>query len=196
VINLAGGLVVPGTPGLAAIHADRGSLITAQNHAIGVSGIDPEDVVVVSAGRPFVGDEGLASIRRPIKRGLGDVNDVRVVRIEKDFAEITATLNTWITGDLLPTRSAIVGAVESGLLASRDDCIYACAAWSERDSDASHSFSRQTGFANRLPGFAAIDCLPDRAPAIPVDLGASVSRLSVVGPQRRKAGSADSSDRK
>src|ERR1019366_3343529 len=50
VIELPGRLVVPGTPTLAAIHADDGALVHSQNHARRIVRIDPEGVEVVPAG--------------------------------------------------------------------------------------------------------------------------------------------------
>src|ERR1039458_8596117 len=46
VIDLGGGLVIPGAPTFGAIHADHGTLIAAEDHAVAVLGIDPELVVV------------------------------------------------------------------------------------------------------------------------------------------------------
>ena len=50
-IELCGWLVVPGAPGLAAVEADGSALIRSENHAVGILGIDPDLVVIVTAGR-------------------------------------------------------------------------------------------------------------------------------------------------
>ena len=76
VIDLAGRLVVPRGPGLAAIHADGRALIAAHDHVIGVRGIDPERVIVVAAGSALVGFECDAAIRRTVERSLGYEHDV------------------------------------------------------------------------------------------------------------------------
>src|SRR5713101_6099480 len=62
VIELRGGLVVPGTPGLAAIHADGRALVHGDGDDVGIFGIDPDGVVVIAAGRAFDGGEILAGV--------------------------------------------------------------------------------------------------------------------------------------
>src|SRR5579871_184682 len=52
VVHLRSWLVIPGAPGCPAIQADRGPLIGSQHHAGRILGINPELVVVVSAGSP------------------------------------------------------------------------------------------------------------------------------------------------
>src|ERR1035438_2080238 len=47
VIKLRGGLVVPGTPGLAAVHADGCALIEGERDDVGIFGIDPDGMVVI-----------------------------------------------------------------------------------------------------------------------------------------------------
>src|SRR5262249_35688536 len=46
VVELRGRLVVPGTPGLAAVHADGCALVDGQGDDVWVVGIDPDGVVV------------------------------------------------------------------------------------------------------------------------------------------------------
>ena len=52
-VDLHGGLVVPGAPALARIHADGRTLIAGLDHARGVCRVDPECVVVVTARCAF-----------------------------------------------------------------------------------------------------------------------------------------------
>src|SRR5579871_3920991 len=49
VVKLRGGLVVPRTPGRAAVDGDNRALITDQKNIVAVVGIDPEILVVITA---------------------------------------------------------------------------------------------------------------------------------------------------
>ena len=62
VIDLGGGLVVPGAPCLSVVHADDGTLVAAEHHALAVSGVDPDLVVVVAARSSLDGNEGFAFV--------------------------------------------------------------------------------------------------------------------------------------
>jgi hypothetical protein len=62
VVELRRRLVVPGTPGAAAIHADGGALVHGQQDDIGILGVDPDGVIVVAAGRAFNRGETFAGI--------------------------------------------------------------------------------------------------------------------------------------
>src|SRR5262245_49720888 len=53
VVDLRRRLVVPGTPCLASIHAHADTLVASEHHALRVSGIDPQRVIVIAAGRAF-----------------------------------------------------------------------------------------------------------------------------------------------
>src|SRR2546423_8385358 len=62
VIELRSRLVIPGTPGLAAIHADAGALVATENHALRVRRINPKGVVIVAAGSALDGLKLFAAI--------------------------------------------------------------------------------------------------------------------------------------
>src|ERR1700691_118655 len=66
VIELRGWLVVPGAPGLTAVHADRRALVDGDGDDVGVFGIDPDRVVVVASGSAFDGRESLAAVARAV----------------------------------------------------------------------------------------------------------------------------------
>src|SRR6516162_9583033 len=51
VIELCRGLVVPRTPRLATVNAHDGALVAHQQNDVRVTGIDPDVLVVVAAGR-------------------------------------------------------------------------------------------------------------------------------------------------
>src|SRR5207253_668578 len=52
-VKFPGGLVVPWTPSLAAVHADGCALVCPQNHPLWIRRIDPHGVVIVSAGGDY-----------------------------------------------------------------------------------------------------------------------------------------------
>ncbi len=65
VIELRGGLVVPGTPGLAAVDADGGALVAGEQDDARIFGIDPDGVVIVATRRAFYcGERCPASVER------------------------------------------------------------------------------------------------------------------------------------
>src|SRR5215471_8304808 len=63
VIELRGGLVVPGAPSLASIHAHAHALIAAKEQSLGIGRVDPESVIVIASGSALDGLKGLAAIR-------------------------------------------------------------------------------------------------------------------------------------
>ena len=62
VVELRRGLVVPGTPSLAAVHADGCALVAGQQNDLRIFGIDPNGVIVVAAGRTFDGGKVAAAV--------------------------------------------------------------------------------------------------------------------------------------
>ena len=117
-VDLAGGLVVPGTPRFSAVHADGGALIAGHDHAGRIGGVDPQRVIVVAAGRSFIGIEGAAAVFGTVERCLGDVDHVGIRGIEKHPAEVAAALNAGVVRALAPVRAAVIGAIESASLAA------------------------------------------------------------------------------
>src|SRR5581483_2731398 len=93
----------------------RRSLVARQNHAVGISWINPKGVVVVATRRSLVSDESLAPVLGPIERSLRDVDHIGVLRIQKHSAEIAAALNARVGCDALPGSSAIVGTVQPAI---------------------------------------------------------------------------------
>src|ERR1700730_14641175 len=90
VIELPGRLVVPGAPCAAPIHAENGALIDAEEEAARVLWIDPEDMEVVAGGRSNVCRKGAATVERTVERRLRHVEDVGILRIDEDAAEVCA----------------------------------------------------------------------------------------------------------
>src|SRR6202167_2631842 len=62
VINLRGGLVVPGAPGGSAVDGDESALVAHEKNNVGVVGIDPEILIVVAAGRAAKSEPGFAAV--------------------------------------------------------------------------------------------------------------------------------------
>ena len=62
VIELPGGLVIPGTPGFATVHGDDRSLIDPENHAPWILGSDPRHVEIIPTRSSRESFESLAAI--------------------------------------------------------------------------------------------------------------------------------------
>ena len=114
VIDLRGGLVVPGAPGLRAIHGDHRALVAREHHAVAVFGIDPELVIVVAAGRALDGNPRLAGVERHVGRGVDVVGAVGVGGIDGDLAEVPAAApEPLLAIDQLPRCAGVVGDVDA-----------------------------------------------------------------------------------
>ena len=138
VIELRRRLIEPGGPCGAAVHADGGALVAAENHARGVVGSDPESVVIVAAGGAFYRFEIFAAVGGAIERGVCNVHDVRVARIRGDAAEVPAALPDARVGrNAMPGLSGIVGAIDAAFVRINYgvDAV-AIVAGSDGDSDA------------------------------------------------------------
>ena len=106
VIELRGRLVVPATPGLAAIHRNDCALIAAQNDDVVVVWIDPDVLIIIATGR--------AAKRRPRLAAI-DRLPAHCTRTESRHREIAAANSTRrprIFRDDRPTLAAIVRAIK------------------------------------------------------------------------------------
>src|ERR1700733_10639198 len=63
-INLRGGLVVPGTPGRSSVDGDERALIAYEKNNVWVVRIDPEILIVVAAGSAAEAKPGFAAVGR------------------------------------------------------------------------------------------------------------------------------------
>src|ERR1700722_432063 len=91
VIKLRGGLVVPGTPSGAGVDADGGALIAGQQNNLRIFGIEPDGMIVVTAGRAFDGGEVGAGVGGAIGGRVANIDDVLVVGSDADPGEIETT---------------------------------------------------------------------------------------------------------
>jgi hypothetical protein len=115
VVHLRRGLVVPGTPRLAAVDCDDGPLVADENNGFRIVGIDPEILVVVATGSAAEAGPGLAAVSRFPGDGAGDDDGVRVFRIESRNREISAADSARgprVRGGLRPGLAGIIRAVE------------------------------------------------------------------------------------
>src|SRR5258706_13337855 len=90
-IDLGGGLVVPGTPRNSSIHRNDSALIAAEDHALRIVRINPELMIIVAARRALDRCPGPTQVRRSIDRCVGNVNHVGIFRMSgKLFKEPTS----------------------------------------------------------------------------------------------------------
>src|SRR3954463_103091 len=114
VIELRRRLVVPGTPGTAAIHGNGCTLIDAHKNDVWVLRIDPDGVIVVAARRAFPRSEILPAVGGFVRRRIGDVDGVLVTRGDTHPGEIrAASPHPLLVVDALPMLAGVVRAVDS-----------------------------------------------------------------------------------
>ena len=109
VVELRRRLVVPGAPALASIDADRRSLVATRDHPLRIRRIDPERVIVIASGSALDRLPALAGILRTIERHVRKVNNVGVLRINRNFTEVPKPAeNTRVGPNSGPASAAIV----------------------------------------------------------------------------------------
>ncbi len=102
-VELAGGLVVPATPGGTTILGDQGPLVGAEDLAGGIPRVDPQGVEIIAGGIAFERDEVGAGIGAFQHDGVHDIDDIRVGGIGGDAGEIPAALgDAGVGGDARP----------------------------------------------------------------------------------------------
>ena len=117
VVELRRRLVVPGAPARPAVDADDRPLVDAEDAALGVLGVDPQLVEVVAGGVAFDGHEGAAAVGRAQQHGVAGVDDVGVLRLHGDAAEVPAAVpDAGVGAGPRPVAAAVVGAVEAALV--------------------------------------------------------------------------------
>src|SRR5580692_3261040 len=114
-VELRGGLVVPGTPGRSARDRDEGALIANQQNDAGIVGVDPQILIVVAARRPAKTGPGFAAVGGLHGHGAGAINDVRILGIyfwNGKVAAADAPGRARIIRRLVPAFSSVIGAVD------------------------------------------------------------------------------------
>src|SRR5262249_18356099 len=90
VVHLRRGLVVPGTPALAAVHGDDGALVAGQKDGLRVIGIDPDVLIIIAAGGAAETRPRFSAVGGFPGYGADHVNDIGVLGIECGDGEIAA----------------------------------------------------------------------------------------------------------
>ena len=156
VIKLHGRLVVPGTPGLCAVHGHNRALIAADDHAVWIVGINPELMIIVAAGRAFDRRPLLAAISRSIDGRVRHVNSISVLRVGGDFLEVpTAVPQSLIAGQPGPGCARIFRAKDAALLRIDGDINPIVVNRRDRDANPSAAFEGNS-LIDFIPGAAAI----------------------------------------
>src|SRR5258706_8359831 len=87
-VNLRRRLVVPGTPGLAAIHRDYRTLVGGEEHDVWIIGIDPGRVAVVSPGRALDGGQILAAVGGFVGGGIAEKYRVAIFWVDANPGKV------------------------------------------------------------------------------------------------------------
>jgi hypothetical protein len=85
-VHLCGRLICLRAPGASAIERDICAAIVCLDHVIGISGIDPEVMIIAmwNGSRP----EGFAAVSALKPSFIPDVNDIRIIRVNSQSAVI------------------------------------------------------------------------------------------------------------
>src|SRR5579872_22866 len=125
VVELRRGLVVPGTPALAAIDAHDGALVADQQDGVRILGADPDVLVVIAAGRAANAGPGLAPVGGAHGHNAGAINHVGTLGINLGNGQVAAANahgGARVLGDFVPGLAGIVGAVKA-----QPRCGFVCA---------------------------------------------------------------------
>src|SRR6266850_253665 len=157
VINLCRRLVVPGTPGRSGIYGYDPALVAGDNHTFWIIGINPELMIIVTAGRAFDRRPAFAGVDRSIHGRIHHVESVRVFRIDSNLFKVPAAVpDAFVAGDLCPRGAGIVRRKQATFLCI-DDGIHTIAVHgSDGDPDVASTFNRNS-FRNFFPGRASVE---------------------------------------
>ena len=193
VIELAGGLVVPGAPACAAVQGNDGALVHAEDLPLRIVGVDPQRVEVVAGGVAPERREMRAAVVAAQHDGVEHVDSIGIARIGRDLAEVPATLpQARVAAHQAPVRAGIVAAVQAAARLGVDDGVDALRR-GRRQREADATVLRRQAVAELAPVLAAVARLvhaaagtagrrvhaPGRAPRLPeggVDHG-GIARL-------------------
>src|SRR5262249_33247809 len=143
-------LVEPIGPGRSAIYADDRALVGAENHTVGMVGSNPDDVMIFAARRSAKREKSLAVVVRAITACLHHVDNVWLIRVHVNFAEITAAKYARIIRGRVPGGAGIVRTIEP--LIEYGQHAFARGARNHCNADPSSTVLRQTGSRRHNPG--------------------------------------------
>src|SRR5262249_35040825 len=122
VIKLRGRLVVPRAPRLSPVHCHYRALIAGDKDNLRVVRVDPDSVIVITAGSSSKPCPVLAGISRAPGHNIGAVNDIRVLRVSFYFGKVApASPRPRVIADALPAFTCVVGSVDATRLWRRID---------------------------------------------------------------------------
>src|ERR1700693_3158901 len=144
VVELPGRLVEPRRPGRAGVEAHARPLIAGQRHTRRIGRIDPELVKVVATRRALDRGKMSAAVGRAVERGVRDVDQVGVLRIDRHMAKIPAAFpQTPLAAGQAPGRAAVIAAIEPAGLRVEDRVDTIWIARCNRDADLAYAFACQ-----------------------------------------------------
>ena len=89
-VHLRGGLVVPGTPRLAAVYRHHRALIAHQQNCFRIIRIDPDILIIVAARSAANTRPGLPAVRGFPRHGAGHVDDIGILGIDARHWQVAA----------------------------------------------------------------------------------------------------------
>src|SRR5215510_12528504 len=114
-IELRGELIVDGRPGVAAVEGNAGPAIVALDHALRVTWVDPQVVIVAVRGGDL--GERSATVSRFPGLVVEDPDGIGVLWIGKDVLVVPRTpLQVTVIADQLPGRATVIGPEEPAVL--------------------------------------------------------------------------------
>ena len=125
-IDLGRRLILHTRPGSAAVHGDLTTAVIAEDHVVGVIGVDPQRVRVAVVGADPL--NRLAAVDRFPHRRVEYVHGVAIVRVGLNVRVVPMPLaQVSIAVDSLPALAGVVGAVQSAVrIECRNERVDAC----------------------------------------------------------------------
>src|SRR4051812_5496022 len=114
-IQLRGGLVVPGAPAFSAIHGDDRSLVRCQENDVGIVRIYPKVLIIVATRRAAPAVPCFAAISRFPAHDARRVNDLRFFRADpQDGQTPPANSEAWarIISCAMPRLATVIRTIE------------------------------------------------------------------------------------
>src|SRR6478672_10268026 len=127
-IKLCSGLIVPRRKGFPSVNSNDRTLVERDEHDLWIVRVDPDAVVIITAGCAAESAPGLSAINRFPGNHVGAVYYVFVFRIGFDLCKITSPAPiSSIAGKHVPTLAGIIAAVHAAVPARIYGCIHSFA---------------------------------------------------------------------